>query len=142
MQNYQVILGKIKSPLGTIQVIERYMNQRGLSPIMWTSLNQISQTSQNARPFLNLFFETHLFKQSTCTQILTINFFCDCILCFLCFFVCLFISLTYLMLFVWRHWVFFWPYRYYYNYHDHKYVEHDSPDERSPEDIGLLFYSD
>ena len=34
---------------------------------------------------------------------------------------------------------FFWPYRYYYNYHDHKYVEHDSPDERSPEDIGLLF---
>ena len=34
---------------------------------------------------------------------------------------------------------FFWPYRYYYNYHDHKYVEHDNLDERSPEDIGLLF---
>ena len=58
------------------------------------------------------------------------------------FFVCLFISLTYLMLFVRRHWAFgFWHYRYYYYYyyHDHKYVEHDSPDERSPEDIGLLF---
>ena len=26
-----------------------------------------------------------------------------------------------------------------YYYHDHKYVEHDSPDEGSPEDIGLLF---
>ena len=44
------------------------------------------------------------------------------------------------MLFVWRHWAFgFWHYRYYYIYHDHKYVEHDGPDERSPEDIGLLF---
>ena len=56
------------------------------------------------------------------------------------FFVCLFISLTYLMLSVRRHWAFgFWHYRYYYYYHDHKYVEHDSPDEGSPEDIGLLF---
>ena len=59
------------------------------------------------------------------------------------FFFGLFISLTYLMLFVIRHWAFgFWHYRYYYYYyyyHDHKYVEHDSPDERSPEDIGLLF---
>ena len=55
-------------------------------------------------------------------------------------FVCLFISLTYLMLFVRRHWAFgVWHYRYYYIYHNQKYVEHDSPDERSPEDIGLLF---
>ena len=44
------------------------------------------------------------------------------------------------MLFVRLHWAFgFWHYRYYYNYHDQKYVEHDSPDERSPEEIGLLF---
>ena len=54
----------------------------------------------------------------------------------------LFISLTYLMLFVWRHWAFgFWHYRYYYNYHDHTNVEHDSPDERSPEDRTVV-YSD
>ena len=44
------------------------------------------------------------------------------------------------MLFVRRHWAFgFWHYRCYYCYHDHKYVEHDSSDERSSEDIGLLF---
>ena len=52
----------------------------------------------------------------------------------------MFISLAYLMLFVRLHLAFgFWHYRYYYNYHDQKYVEHDSPDERSPEEIGLLF---
>ena len=63
------------------------------------------------------------------------------VFCAFCvFFIDLFISLTYLMLFVRRHWAFgFWHYRYYYYYHDHKYVEHDSPDEGSPEDIGLLF---
>ena len=59
---------------------------------------------------------------------------------FCAFHVCLFISLTYLMLFVRRHWAFgFWHYRYYYNYHDHTYVEHDSPDERSPEDRTVVY---
>ena len=46
------------------------------------------------------------------------------------------------MLFVRRHWPFgFWHYRYYYNYHNNKYDEHDSPDERSPEDRTFV-YSD
>ena len=43
------------------------------------------------------------------------------------------------MLFVRRHWAFgFWHYRYYYIYHDQKYVEHDSPDKRSPEDMTVV----
>ena len=58
---------------------------------------------------------------------------------FCAFRVFLFISLTYLMLFVRRHWAFgFWHYRYYYIYHDQKYVEHDSPDKRSPEDMTVV----
>ena len=44
------------------------------------------------------------------------------------------------MLFVRRHWPFsLWHYRYYYNYHNNKYVEHDSPDERGPEDRTFVY---
>ena len=57
---------------------------------------------------------------------------------FCAFRVFLFISITYLMLFERRHWAFgFWYYRYYI-YHDQKYVEHDSPDKRSPEDMTVV----
>ena len=46
------------------------------------------------------------------------------------------------MLFVRRHCAFsFGHYRYYYIYHDQKYVEHDCPDERSPE-YRTVVYSD